>query len=175
MTDAELLDACKTGLNISQSTTALDGILNQKLKAVKSYMKSAGVSDTTLENDLAVGVIVMGVGDIWELKGGESKFSAAFHSLLTQLTYTSYASINAFSVTYDGNGNTGGGVPLDNSVYLQNENITVFGNIGELTKTGYSFESWNTADDGSGSDYKGNDTFSVGVTSKTLYAKWVVE
>lgn len=175
MTDAELLAACKTGLNIAEATTALDGILNQKIAAVKSYMKSAGVSDSTLNDDLAVGVIVMGVSDIWELNGGEVKFSAAFHTLLTQLTYTSYASINAFLVTYDGNGNTDGGVPLDNNVYSQGEKVTASDNIGEVVRTGYVFDGWNSASDGSGTDYAIGSTFSIGVSSKTLYAKWVAE
>jgi hypothetical protein len=87
MTDTELLAACKTGLNISLETTTLDGILNQKLLAVKSYMKNAGVSDVKMNDELAVGAIVMGVADIWNLEGGETKLSPAFHTLLTQLTY----------------------------------------------------------------------------------------
>lgn len=87
MTDAEVLAACKTGLNISLGTTTLDGILNQKLLAVKSYMKNAGVSDVKMNDDLAVGAIVMGVADIWNVEGGETKLSPAFHTLLTQLTY----------------------------------------------------------------------------------------
>ncbi|GAA0313778.1 hypothetical protein GCM10008967_00330 [Bacillus carboniphilus] len=90
MTDAELLVECKKGLDITQETTAFDGVLNQKLLAVKSYMLGAGVSESTISsNPLAVGVIVMGVGDLWGTSGGETKFSPAFHTLLTQLTYDS--------------------------------------------------------------------------------------
>ena len=88
MTDAQLLEQCKVGLNISPETTDFDSILTQKLLAVKSYMRGAGVSETAMTNDLAVGVIVMGVGDIWNTEGGEIKFSPAFHTLLTQLTYS---------------------------------------------------------------------------------------
>lgn len=68
-------------------STVFDGLLNQKIKAVQSYMKNAGVSDTKLESDLAVGVVVMGVADLWESQGGAVKLSPAFHTLLNQLTY----------------------------------------------------------------------------------------
>lgn len=85
MTNTELLAACKTALNIQQSTTAFDGVITQKLLAVKSYMKGAGISDALMNDDLAVGVIVMGVADIWNVDGGETKFSPVFHTMLTQL------------------------------------------------------------------------------------------
>lgn len=85
MTDAELLIECKKGLNIQEDSTAFDGVLTQKLLAVKSFMKRGGVLEATMEDDLAIGIIVMGVADLWNLKGGEIKFSPAFYSLLTQL------------------------------------------------------------------------------------------
>ena len=87
MTDAELLIECKKGLGMPVEGTEFDGVLTQKLLAVKSFMKRAGVSDETLEDDLAVGVIVMGVGDLWNIQGGEIKFSPAFNTLLSQLAF----------------------------------------------------------------------------------------
>jgi hypothetical protein len=87
MTDEELLAECKKGLDISPSATAFDGTLKQKILAVKSFMKRAGVPEENMNDDLAIGVIVMGVGDLWEIKSGEVKFSPAFTTLLTQLTY----------------------------------------------------------------------------------------
>ncbi|MBC2722028.1 phage gp6-like head-tail connector protein [Desulfosporosinus sp.] len=85
MTDAELLIECKIGLNIQPDSTAFDGVLTQKLLAVKSFMKRAGVVDEMLIDDLAVGVMVMGVTDLWNSEGGGIKFSPAFHMLLSQL------------------------------------------------------------------------------------------
>ena len=58
------------------------------------------------------------------------------------------------TVTYDGNGNTGGTVPVDaSSPYLQGATVTVLGNTGTLVKTGYTFAGWNTAANGSGTSY----------------------
>lgn len=85
MTDEERLVACKKGLNIPTASTDFDDILNQKLLAVKLFMTNAGVSTTSLDTDLGVGALVLGVADLWELKAGEVKFSPAFFTLTTQL------------------------------------------------------------------------------------------
>lgn len=86
MTNEQLLEECKKGLNISIENTAMDPNLNQKIKTVKMFMSNAGVSTENMNSDLAVGVIVMGVTDLWELKSGEVKFSPAFFTLVTQLS-----------------------------------------------------------------------------------------
>lgn len=85
MTDVELLTVCKAGLNMPVTGTTFDGVLLPKLLAVKSYMAGAGVSAEMLVDDLAVGAIVVGVTDLYNLSSGEIKFSAVFHTLLTQL------------------------------------------------------------------------------------------
>jgi hypothetical protein len=87
MTDVELLSECKIGLSIDPNSTAFDGLLTQKLSAIKSFMKNAGVSGAKMDDELAVGVIVMGVADLWQIQGGETRFSPAFYTLLNQLTY----------------------------------------------------------------------------------------
>ncbi|MEF3313322.1 hypothetical protein PV433_31010 [Paenibacillus sp. GYB004] len=85
MTDDELIAECKVGLNISLASTAHNRTLKQKLLAVKGYMVGAGVSEESMLSDLAVGAIVLGVTDLWNIKSGETEFSPVFHTLLTQL------------------------------------------------------------------------------------------
>lgn len=85
MNNEELLIACKEGLGIQVDSKAFDAVLTQKLLTVKSFVKGAGVSVESMEDDLAVGVIVMGVADLWNIGGGEIKFSTAFNTLLSQL------------------------------------------------------------------------------------------
>jgi hypothetical protein len=87
MNTAELVIECKKGLGISLETTAFDDTLSQKVRTVQAYMKGAGISDEKMEDDLAVGVIVMGVGDLWEISGGNTRFSSAFKTLMNQLAY----------------------------------------------------------------------------------------
>lgn len=77
------------------------------------------------------------------------------------------------TVTYNGNGNTGGSAPSDvSSPYTEGDTVTVLGNSGTLVKTGYSFAGWNTAANGSGTDYAPAATFAMGTGNVTLYAKW---
>lgn len=89
MTDAELLLECKKGLNIPAASSQFDGTLSQKLMAIKSYMRGAGVSEAMLSDPLAVGAIVLGVTDIWNLTGGEIKMSPAFNLIVSQLAMRS--------------------------------------------------------------------------------------
>ncbi len=77
-----------------------------------------------------------------------------------------------FSVTYDGNGNTSGNVPVSANNYVQGTTVTVLGNLNNLVKTGYTFIGWNTASDGTGTDYAAGGTFTIDTADVTLYAQW---
>ncbi len=80
---------------------------------------------------------------------------------------------STYTVTYNGNGNTGGTAPSDaSSPYAAGSNVTVLDNTGSLVKTGYTFDGWNTADDGSGTNYAVGATISSIAANTTLYAKW---
>jgi len=89
MTDIQLLAEVKTGLGIPSASTAHDGVLTQKLKLVKGFLSSAGISETILATDTAVGALVCGVTDVWSLQGGETKFSPLFYTLAAQLSMAS--------------------------------------------------------------------------------------
>ncbi|GAB6173491.1 hypothetical protein JCM15765_29690 [Paradesulfitobacterium aromaticivorans] len=48
------------------------------------------------------------------------------------------------SVTYNGNGSTGGSGPADNNTYVQSATVTELGNTGSLEKIGYTFIGWHS-------------------------------
>ncbi len=75
------------------------------------------------------------------------------------------------SVTYNGNGNTGGTVPIDSTVYEGNKVVTVLGDNG-LRKFGYDFIGWSTKADGSEITYNAGNTFII-IDDIVLYAKWM--
>jgi uncharacterized repeat protein (TIGR02543 family) len=78
-----------------------------------------------------------------------------------------------YTVTYSGNGNSTGVPPTDiSSPYIEGTQASVLGNTGSLAKTGHTFAGWNTAANGSGTDYVSNGTLNVGTENTTLYAKW---
>ena len=81
--------------------------------------------------------------------------------------------IDALSaVTYNKNGGTGGSVPVDSNKYAIGSTVTVLDNTGNLTKTNYIFNGWNTKSSGSGTSYAANATLTMGSANVTLYANW---
>ena len=88
--------------------------------------------------------------------------------------YARWTDQPTYTVTYNGNGNTGGTPPTDGNAYLSDVTVTVLGNTGALVKTGFTFAGWNTQADGLGTDYTAGDTFTMGAADVTLYARWTV-
>jgi len=79
--------------------------------------------------------------------------------------------LQTFIVTYYGNGNTGGSVPIDNLAYYEGENVVVLGR-NNLVRIGYVFIGWNTERDGSGDMYQPGDIFIMRDYDVTFYAQW---
>lgn len=77
-----------------------------------------------------------------------------------------------YTVTYNGNGSTGGSVPVDASTYQQGQVVTLLGNTGSLVKSGYVFTNWNTLANGSGTAYTAGQTCNMGTANLTFYAQW---
>jgi len=86
--------------------------------------------------------------------------------------YAMWTNQPTYTVTYTGNGNTGGSVPVDTTNYTQGQTVTVSGNTGNLILSGYSYNGWNTQATGSGTTYTQSATFTVGNANVTLYAMW---
>ncbi|MBR3510171.1 MAG: InlB B-repeat-containing protein, partial [Lachnospiraceae bacterium] len=77
------------------------------------------------------------------------------------------------TLTYDGNGATGGNVPAETTGYASGSAITVPGNTNSLVKTGLVFDGWNTMADGSGTAYAADQAFTI-TANTTLYAQWKI-
>ena len=91
-------------------------------------------------------------------------------------TYDKVMTVNVLSsgyhVTYDGNGSTGGSVPVDGGGYAEGGTVTVLGNPNNLSLSGHFLSGWNTAADGSGTSYVPGASFTMGASDVTLYAMW---
>lgn len=72
-----------------------------------------------------------------------------------------------YAVTYDGNGSDDGSTSAQTKTY--NVNLTLRAN--GFTRTGYTFDGWNTKADGTGTSYAAGDTYS-GNAALNLYAQW---
>jgi hypothetical protein len=65
-----------------------------------------------------------------------------------------------YSVSYNANGATSGTAPASQSK-THGVALTLATNSGNLAKTGYTFAGWNTAANGSGTDYAAGATYSI--------------
>jgi uncharacterized repeat protein (TIGR02543 family) len=83
------------------------------------------------------------------------------------------SSSGTYIIIYLGNGNTSGSPPSDgSSPYNPSTSVSILG-INTLAKSGYQFAGWNTAADGSGTNYVGGDVFIINANTN-LYANWII-
>jgi uncharacterized repeat protein (TIGR02543 family) len=85
------------------------------------------------------------------------------------------AGLRGYSVTYYANNSTSGTVPNDSSVYLEGATVEVHANTGSLERTNYTFDGWNTREDGAGIRRDPGDTFLMGQADVELYARWAID
>ena len=104
--------------------------------------------------------------------GGDNQYDVG-RNQLSPVRCIRAVSLPSYTVTYDGNGSTGGDVPVDANNYLSGATAKAVCNPGDLVNGSYYFAGWNTAEDGSGTNYYGGDTFVI-TSDVTLYAKWVL-
>lgn len=79
-----------------------------------------------------------------------------------------------YTVTYNGNGNTDGTVPTGTAKYAAGTSVTVLGNTGNLTKTGYTFNGWTVTTDSTtvNAPAISEGKFTMPAANVTLTAKW---
>lgn len=156
---------------ISNQTFIANGRLSASAEATQSGLAVSFTSLTPSVCSISSGDIVMlttGSCTIRAEQAGGSTgsptvtYMAAFPVLRTfQIT-----SGQTYSVTYDAN--TGAGSAPSNVTGQTTHTIQT----GSLTKTGFDFSGWNTATDGSGTNYATGSAITL-TSNLTLYAKWV--
>ena len=105
--------------------------------------------------------------------------SAYFTSDNTDLGVVLYggeaALISKNTVSYDGNGATGGEIPTDGNRYVPGDPVMVAGKW-DLERiegdTVYFFSGWTTDQNGEGTVYSPGDTYTMGDGAVVFYARW---
>ena len=105
--------------------------------------------------------------------------SATTSSSTNSFSYSWTTSVNAtinvyvrerYSITYNGNGNTGGTVP---GVTYKAHGLNATLATNDLTRTGYTANGWNTNSSGTGTHYNNATSYS-GNGNVTLFAQWAI-
>ena len=112
---------------------------------------------------LNITALALGTCVVQASQPGNSTYAAAVS--VTQIFNIVGAS---YTLTYNGNTNSGGTAPTA----VTSSSGWVVGDAGTLVKSGYVFNGWNTASDGSGTSYAVGASIAT-VANVTLYAKWV--
>ncbi len=100
---------------------------------------------------------------------GQSVLNLSATQGATVTLYAKWTPIT-YSVTYDANGATSGTAPMSQTK-THDVALTLATNSGGLLKTGYTFAGWNTAANGSGTNYAEGVSYAADAAI-VLYAKW---
>jgi uncharacterized repeat protein (TIGR02543 family) len=106
--------------------------------------------------------------------GGGVHYDPDDHLIMGTEDVTLFAQWNlipTYTVTYDGNENTGGSAPVDSNEYQEDDEVIVSG-PGTLERDGYDFAGWDTVDVGGGDHYDPGDPLTIGTEDVILYAQW---
>ncbi len=103
---------------------------------------------------------------------GVIKKAGTYNIYLTPSNGKMWLNVQKYDVTYNVNGATSGSNSTQTGFIDQT--FTTRASIG-ISKTGYTFQGWNTKSDGTGTTYAANTAVNLGLNagdSLTLYAKW---
>ncbi len=111
-------------------------------------------------------VIATGTGEASLIAGQMADVTITLTMLQNRHVYTLSYNVNSKDSSIQG-------VIPASKTYRYRAEVPV--NFPALTRTGYYFDGWNTASDGSGTAYRADDatTLTIGTADLTLYAQWV--
>lgn len=124
-------------------------------KLLTGYYKSTTYNRTTSAQSVSITCNLTG------------KHPSSWHGTSTVTLTFAIPARTSYRVSYNGNGATGGSTASQTKYY--GYNLTV--NSNGFTKTGYSFVRWNTAANGTGTNYAAGSAYSANA-AVTLYAQW---
>ncbi|CAH2761076.1 InlB B-repeat-containing protein [Erysipelothrix amsterdamensis] len=106
-----------------------------------------------------------GSGNMWDV---ENRL-ITFHEYLFAV-WSEDPVVVDYAVSYDANGAKSGDVPSGTRVE-ENTTYTILDALPNLVNPGFTFDGWNTAQDGSGKSVQPNDAFTV-TEDTVFYAQW---
>ncbi len=105
--------------------------------------------------------------------GTGTAYSQGSTLIMSSANVTLYAQwAPTYTVTYNGNNNTHGTVPVGPTTYTPGQTVTVLGNTNSLSNLPFHWMGWNTQINGSGTSYSAGSQFTMPAADVTLYAQW---
>lgn len=141
-----------------------------------TFTPPAGGASTAASTNLAV-IDTSGIASVTATAngtaGGPYAVSANAAGVADSVNFA-LTNLQTYTVTYHGNGSTGGSVPIDpDSPYVEGKTVTVL-SAGSLVRTGHTFSGWNLQSNGLGTGYAPATTFLMPSVNIILYAQWTM-
>ena len=121
-------------------------------------------TDLCVENTSNSNRFLGGASDGGNIKAYASSNKASYPNVHV---YKKTQAVQTYTVTYTATDATSGTVPTDGNSYNSGATVTVLGNTGNLTRTGWTFAGWSNGT----TTYAAGDTFSI-AGNITLHAVW---
>ena len=160
--------------DVNQYTATFDLNGGAVASTPSGWTLSAGVYTKDFDYGTAKATIISDFGAYSKegyTKGAETASADTMGT--SGMTITANWAENQVTVTFNGNGSTSGSMAAQ-VVKYSDETKTL--NANAFVKTGSTFVEWNTADDGTGTDYAAGASVAALITSPTetltLYAQW---
>ena len=161
-----------SNVNTNTYIISYDDNLSDGGSAPNNQLKTHGVDITLASNTgnlIRTGFNFDGWNDAADGTGTDYAESATYSTDANLTLYAKWTAVT-YIISYDENGANGGTVPNDQTK-THDVDINLASNSGNLVKTGFTFDGWNDAADGTGMDYAESSTYTTDA-NLTLYAKW---
>jgi uncharacterized repeat protein (TIGR02543 family) len=145
-------------------------VVNNTTTSITVTPLSSGAESTIMVNGLQV--ISGNASQVIDLGSGNNTITIIVTAQDGTIRTYLLTICRGITITYDGNGQTSGSMPVDSNNYLPGQTIVIMNNIGSLQRNNYKFNGWNTAANGSGINYTPGQSFTINSSNITLYAKW---
>lgn len=110
------------------------------------------------------------IDSVWTLFANADSLNNTISAITDRLSdFTGY---QGYKISYNANGATSGEAPED-QIKLYNIGLQLQANSGSLDRTGYIYQGWNTASNGSGTEYPVGSILGVNA-NVILYADWEI-
>ena len=164
---------CTPTFTLNTYTITYDGNSSTSGSLPSSQTKSYGISLTLVNTQgdlLRTGYTFNGWNDAENGSGTSYSVSGSYTANAAATLFAQWT-LNTYTITYDGNSSTSGSLP-SSQTKSYGISLTLVNTQGDLLRTGYTFNGWNDAENGSGTSYSVSGSYTANAAA-TLFAKWI--
>lgn len=162
--DAQTITAPNPGSKVYNGSSSTFTVSPSASSSLTVSLISLSPSVCTVSG-FVITIVAPGNCTIRHVQAGDEQYAPAPP---VEYTFVVNSPVTEYTLFYDGNDNTGGSVPSNQT---GNGSVTLATNSGSLEKDGFIFKGWNTEPGGTGTRYLVSSSFTLSEDT-TLFAEW---